>query len=299
MGAPEAGIRVGIESVRTMTELLQRARNADPSVGLYQAAELQFWWSSPRSTDTFEQLFWFDDQGRPEAAAVVYDFGSNRSIVFEAPTVVFAWMPDATPNWIAHMVDRALDHFKERGIGAVEVEVDRSDGAMGRFLADRGFEMKGDAIIEGWLDAEAIPSVSDLHDGYRLIRRSETPDRPHHLADENRPDRDERLLQTSLYRPDLDLFIVDGADNWVANGMFWHDPVTQVGVVEPMRTHDDHQQRGLARHILTTGVGLLAQAGAIQISINWEPDNPASARLYQDVGFEAHRHTEMWAGPTG
>lgn len=40
-----------------------------------------------------------------------------------------------------------------------------------------------------------------------------------------------------------------------AHGMFWYDPVTETGVVEPMRTHDDHQQRGLARHVLTTGVG--------------------------------------------
>ena len=49
------------------------------------------------------------------------------------------------------------------------------------------------------------------------------------------------------------------ADGGVAAyGLFWFDPATATGLVEPMRTEDDHQRRGLARHVLTAGVDLLA-----------------------------------------
>ena len=68
----------------------------------------------------------------------------------------------------------------------------------------------------------------------------------------------------------------DSHDNVAAYGLFWYDPETATGLVEPMRTEDDHQRRGLARHILTTGIDLLAEAGAVRIKICYEPDNPAS-----------------------
>ncbi|MGH8945235.1 MAG: GNAT family N-acetyltransferase, partial [Acidimicrobiia bacterium] len=64
------------------------------------------------------------------------------------------------------------------------------------------------------------------------------------------------------------------------------DPETATGLVEPMRTEDDHQRRGLARYLLTAGIDLLAEAGAVRIKICFRPDNPASRGLYLSVGFE-------------
>ena len=90
----------------------------------------------------------------------------------------------------------------------------------------------------------------------------------------------------------------DDRDRVAAYGLFWYDPVTATGLVEPMRTEDDHQRRGLARHILTNGLDLLAAAGAERIKICYEPDNPASGKLYRSVGFEPDRQTVVYAGPT-
>ncbi|MGA7757501.1 MAG: GNAT family N-acetyltransferase [Ilumatobacteraceae bacterium] len=106
-----------------------------------------------------------------------------------------------------------------------------------------------------------------------------------------------RLRQTSLYRPDLDLVVHDRHDDVAAYGLFWFDPETATGVVEPMRTEDDHQRRGLARHVLTSGIDLLAAAGAERISIGWEPDNPASGHLYRSVGLEPVLRTDVFSGP--
>ncbi len=62
-----------------------------------------------------------------------------------------------------------------------------------------------------------------------------------------------------------------------------------------MRTEEAHQRNGLARHILTAGIDRLARAGGQRISIVFEPGNPASSRLYPDVGFQPVKHTDIYA----
>jgi len=37
--------------LEAVTALLQRVRSAHPTAGLYEAADLQWWWRTPRSTD--------------------------------------------------------------------------------------------------------------------------------------------------------------------------------------------------------------------------------------------------------
>ena len=60
----------------------------------------------------------------------------------------------------------------------------------------------------------------------------------------------------------------------------------------------EHRQRGLARHVLTAGIDLLAKVGAERIKIVYEPDNPASGHLYRSVGFEPVKETDAFSGPT-
>ena len=287
------GHRAGIQYLEAVTALLQRGRNVHPTEGLYEAGEMLWWWGeTPRPTDELPQLFWFDDTGRPEAAVILTDW---RDWISLDPIV----MPDATPEWVAHVVERGLAYASESGFEDVQLEVDRTDDVMREVLASHGFAITEEgAAVESWLAADARPGISPLQDGYRLVSRLDTMDRPHHMAKRHGPDVEERLRQTPLYRPDLDLFILDSNDSPVARGLCWYDPETSVGVVEPMRTEDDHQKRGLARHILTTGIDRLVKAGAERIKIVFEPGNPASSHLYVDVGFQPVKFTDTYAGRT-
>ena len=282
--------RVGVHYLEAVTALLQRVRSVHPTRGLYEAAELQWWWSeTSRSTDNLGQLFWFDDSGRPEAAVIVTDW---RDRITLDPIV----MPDATPDWVARVIGRGLAHASESGFDSVELEVDRADDVLREVLAGHGFAIREAGMVESWLAADALPEISPLHDDYRLFSRLDTMQRPHHMIKRNGSDVEQRLLQTSLYRSDLDLLILDSDDNHAANGLFWYDPETATGVVEPMRTEDHHQRRGLARHVLTTGIDLLAGAGAVRIKIVFEADNPASTHLYLSVGFEPVKQTDLLFG---
>ncbi len=65
-----------------------------------------------------------------------------------------------------------------------------------------------------------------------------------------------------------------------------------------MRTEDEHQQRGLARHLLSCGVDRLVGAGATRIKVCFDPNNAAAERLYLSVGFEPDRENDVFAGAT-
>lgn len=281
---------IGIDYLDAVTGLLQRVRNAHPTKGLFEAADMQWWWRSPRSTDEIGQLFWFDHLARPEAAVIATDWGDGIAL---DPM----FMPDATPEWVAQVIERGLAHANESGFGAIDIMVDCADEIMQEVLKGHGFTTDKNAKddIESWLVAEVRPEISPLQTDYRLCTRLDTIERPHHMIDRGGPDVETRLRQTSLYRADLDLVILDSSDAVAAYGLFWFDPVTGTGLVEPMRTQDDHQRRGLARHILTTGINLLADAGAERIKIVFRPDNPASAGLYVSVGFEPAKETAVFS----
>ena len=271
--------RVGIRYLEEVTTLLQRVRAAHPTAGVFEAADFQWWWRTPRSTDILPQLFWFDDAGQPEAAVIATDWGDAIGL---DPIV----MPDAGPEWIGHVVERGLAHANESGFDAVGIVIDRADDVMADVLARHGFTTMEDEGVDSWLAADVRPATSTLPEDYRLSSRLDTMQRPHHMIHRSGPDVEARLRQTSLYRPDLDLLVLDGDDRAAAYGLFWFDPEIATGLVEPMRTEADHQRRGLARHLLTAGIDLLAEAGAARIKISFRPDNPAARNLYFSVGFE-------------
>ncbi len=307
MPGPTEGHRSGLDYLQTVTVLLNRIRTTDPRAGLYEAAELQWWWAQyPRVTDDLDQLFWFDADGRPSAAAIVTDW---RGEVVQMDPLL---LPDAPADQVAHVVHRGLDHAAASGFDKVQLEVDTGDEVLREVLIDRGFARDGKGITESWLSPEARPPISPLADGYHLVDRAGITDQagaavesgsnvgPHHMKNERRDhiDPEPRLQQTSLYRADLDLVIHDGNGDVAAYGLFWHDPTTGVGIVEPMRTNDGHQGNGLARHLLTTGIDRLAHAGSDCIKICFDPDNAAAKHLYLSTGFEPDRHNDVLAGPT-
>jgi hypothetical protein len=287
--------RIGADYLRTATTLLQRVRRAHATAGLLEAADLQWWWRTPRTTDAVPQLFWVDASDQPAAAVIATDWGDTIAL---DPIV----LPDASTGWTGQVIERGLAHARACGFGAVEVVIDRDDHIQRQALGAQGFTtVSGDAaaaslaVSTAWLSADARPPLGRLHEGYRLARRTETGSRPHHLARRNGPAVESRLRETSLYRPELDLLVLDRHDEVAAYGLFWFDPASATGLVEPMRTEDGHQRRGLARHVLAQGIEALAQAGARRIKVCYRPDHAASRDLYLGAAFETDKQTVVFA----
>ena len=281
------GAHTGTSYLTEVTALLQRARREHPTKGLWEAADRQWWWRIPRTTDDEPQMFWYDEQG-PVAAAVTTWWPSSTWLDLIT-------LPSTGPSVLPEMLDASQGLGAD--VGSMEMPVDDDDTALIRLLTDAGFGHEP-MDVTAWMNASSVPDVSPLADGYTLHSRAGDGSTDHHLAKRNGPDVERRLRQTSLYRPDLDLFVVDQQDDVVAYGLFWHDPTTGVGLVEPMRTEESHQGKGLARHVLTSGLNRLVAARSERLKISYDPDNPPAAALYLSVGFVPTTTCSIWSAPT-
>src|SRR6266699_3086267 len=96
------------EYLALATQLLQRARLADAKAGLWEAADLQWWWRRPRRSDPIDQLFWIDDEG-PVAAVILTDWGSN----WECNLVV---VPGVTTIPLSTLWGRAVEAIDAVGV---------------------------------------------------------------------------------------------------------------------------------------------------------------------------------------
>jgi GNAT superfamily N-acetyltransferase len=93
-------------------------------------------------------------------------------------------------------------------------------------------------------------------------------------------------------RPALDL-AVEAADGQIAGyALFWFDPVTEVGLVEPMRVEGAYQRLGLARAMLTAGLDRLAKRGARRLKGGYATD--VAHGLYVGAGFRVTSTTRSY-----
>lgn len=298
MSPADAVTRTGLDAVETASALLQRIRRSHPTAALYEAAEVQWWWHKPRSTDTAPQLFWLDDDGIPEAAAILTDWGSGGSMMYSDPTLLLATLPGVSAQIRTALLDAALAHASDLEIETVSMEVAHDDADLQAALTERGFTAVTDVLVQCWMDIDARQAPTSLAEGYRLADRVGQEATPHHLGGATRSETDARVRATSLYRDDLDLTVLDADGAVAAYTLFWFDPTTRTGIVEPVRTSEAHQKRGLSRFLLTTGLERVAALGVQRMAIAYEPENPASGALYRSVGFEPHRRTALWTGST-
>jgi GNAT superfamily N-acetyltransferase len=263
--------RSGFEYLTLVTELLHRVRLADPEAGLWEAADLQWWWRMPRPSDAIEQLFWVDDDG-PVAAAVLTKWRDHWGLD-----------PIAVPGVDRSVVwARALDAIADLGLEHVDTLVRDDDQEMRRLVVESGFV----AVESGgvtWMGASDRPAPSGLPNGFALVDRAHDHAQPHPLRRRNGDEVEARLQQCSLYDAELDLAVrtVDG--EYAGYALFWFDPVTDVGLLEPMRVEDAFQRRGLARALLTEGQERLARRGARRLKVGYATE-PARA-LYTGAGF--------------
>lgn len=298
MTSPQEILLTGLAHVESTSALLQRVHRLLPAGGLYQAADVQWWWAVPRSTDDLPQLHWVDEGGDAVAVAALTDFADGTSAVYTDPMLLVAALPDAPTDFWERVLDRALEHATSHGIDRLELEVEQQDARLQHLLTSRGFTPSGDGLVLCRLDPADRPTPQPLAVGDRLVSRAERTGGPHPMNRRAAADFERRLREVSLYRPDLDLAVVDEHDEPAAFALCWFDPTTESGMIEPVRTHDAHQRRGLAHHLLATGIERLVSVGAREISIGYEPDNPASGTLYRRCGFVPRLESQVWSGPT-
>jgi len=262
----------GLRRLNATTTVLQRARRADPRAGMWEAADVQWWWRRPRATDELALPVWFDEVGPAAAAGLTAWDDTWQADVFAVPSIV-----NEEEVWAA-----TLEATAEHAPRDLEVLV-REDDAQSVGLALRtGFTMTDELSGTAWMDADRCPPVARV-EGFAIVDRATRADRPHPMIARNGEPVEARLRQCSLYDPSLDLSVEDADGRVAGYALFWFDHMTRVGLLEPMRVEDEYQRRGLARMLLTDGLARLARKGALRLKVGFETD--AARDLYLGAGF--------------
>ena len=282
---PVREVRVsGLEYLALVTPLLQRARLADAEAGVWEAADLQWWWRTPRRSDAVAQLFWIDDEG-PIAGVVLTEWreawGCDPIVVHRAST------PRLDAVWA-----RAVEAIDALELDPVETLVRDDDAELQELLVGSGFVSGDDRSGITWMDAGERPEVAAVVRGFALVDRAGVTKRPHPMQRRSGEGVEARLRQCSLYDPALDLALEAPDGEVAAYALFWLDPATGVGLVEPMRVEDAYQRRGLARALLGEGLDRLAKRGARRLKVGYSTD--AARALYVGAGFRVTATTTSY-----
>ena len=261
----------GLERLNATTTVLQRARLADPMGGMWEAADVQWWWRKPRATDELALPVWFDDVGPVAAAGLTAWDDAWQVDLFAVPSIV-----DEEALWGATL--EAAGHWGE----ALLLFVCGDDAPLAGLAVRSGFAMTEELSGTTWMDADERAPVAPV-EGFTIADRVTRADRPHPMIARNGEAVEARLRQCSLYDPQLDLAVEDAEGTPAGYALFWFDETTMVGLLEPMRVEDEYQRRGLARMLLTNGLDRLARKGARRLKVGFESD--AARNLYVGAGF--------------
>lgn len=255
--------------------LLQRMRLASAEGGVWEAADIQWWYRQERETDRAGQLFWLDEHGGPLAAFIATDFGHS----VQCDVLV---LPD-DPRYEREVWRAAIGSADDVGLRAeFVVRLDNTTGIAE--LAAAGYGPAGETgVVPCWLAAARRPEMPPLAAGYRVFSRADAADRPHPLAARNGTDVEARLQECSLYRSELDLVVVAPDGQVAGYGLFWADPITGVGLIEPIRTEQGHEGRGIASHLIAVGADRLAAHGCRRLKVCNDRE------LYLRAGFSPRR----------
>ncbi len=225
-------------------------------------------------SDGVGQYFWLDDEG-PVAAVALTDWGR-------------AWgcdlilVPGVSAVSLPAVWKRAVATIDALGLETVEVLARDDDLELQELLAGSGF-VPGEGGGTTWMDARDRPPVVPLPDGFALVDRSGDGRGPHPMRGRNGDEVEARLRQCSLYDPALDLAVETAGGEVAGYSLYWFDPVTKGGLVEPMRVEDAYQRRGLARAMLAEGLERLAGRGARRLKVGYGTD--VARALYVGAGF--------------
>jgi len=262
----------GLERLNATTTVLQRARLAEPFGHMWEAADVQWWWRKPRVTDDLALPIWFDEVGPVAAVGLTAWTDTWQADVFAVPSTV-----DPAEAWAATMEALAA-HPDE----TVQVYKFGDDTPVTRLAMQSGFTMTDDESGSSWMDADDRPDLTQV-EGFTIADRATRAQPPHPMIARNGEEVEARLGQCSLYDPTLDLAVVDSDGAVAGYALYWFDPVTLVGLLEPMRVEDAYQRRGLARMLLTHGLDRLAGKGARRLKVGFETG--PGRELYLGSGF--------------
>ena len=150
------------EYLEMATTLLQRARLAADESGLWEAADMQWWWRRDQHDDPANARFWIDRDGVPVGVVSFTDSGDSWGCDVVA-------LPNAEQLFRGALWRHALDRMAHLEARPIETNVRDDDVLTASLLADAGFTRGDDSVMTCWMPAGNRRPIRPIAGGYRLF----------------------------------------------------------------------------------------------------------------------------------
>lgn len=187
----------------------------------------------------------------------------------------------------------------------IQVFVYDYDAHRQQLLAGRGFEQMPYGGVTRHLRLGYQPLAEpSLATGYILrTTKPEDPADAQRIADllnaafnrdfHNAAEYQQFTRQAACFRPELDLVAVAPDGTFAAYAGIPYDQTNRRGIFEPVCTHPQHRQRGLAKSLMQEGLIRLRALGATNVIVDTGDMIPAN-RLYSSLGFGEMYKGHYW-----
>ena len=279
----------GLHDLHAILDILSHGNAANNGTHYVHRGDLQWWLfysDDPLEIWHSEIRLWFE--GESLLGWTLLSLEENAFDVFTIPGIrgdrreseMLAWCMDEMSSldelgnvWVAEEDDVRIRWFEDHGFARAEthfVYLKRTllDVLPAAPLPD-GFSIRASSGVE---DARLRSVCSHAAFGSSKPFEQYLP-------------RTVRFMQSPVYVPEHEMFVISPAGQVAAYCILWTDEVTKLGHFEPVGTHPDFQRKGLGRSLLLHSLGRLKSEGMTEADVCTYSDNEAAIRLYESVGF--------------
>lgn len=279
----------GLQDLHAMLDLLSAGAKANNGTHYVHRGDLQWWLFY---TDTPQEVWqsnihlWFEQDGLAGWALLSPE--EEAFDVFVAPHLrgcpqereMLAWAVENMPElesihnmWVAEQDEFRIQWMEQNGF----VQEPRHTVYFWRSLSG---PLDGPTLPEGF----SIRSSRGEEDARLRAACSHAAFGSTKPFEEYWP-RTLRLMQSPVYVPEHEIFVIAPSGEVASFCIVWEDPITKVGHFEPVATHPDYQGKGLGKCLMYEAFRRLMAEGMQEANLCTNFDNPPAHGLYESVGF--------------
>ena len=279
----------GIQDLYAMLDLLSEGGQVNAGTHYVHRGDLQWWLfynDAPENAWHSNVRLWHEDDRLIGWALISPE--ENAFDVFTAPELRGDAREREMLEWATNQMDD-LDFMET-------VWVAETDDVRTAWLEAHGFQRRDRHFvnlvrsISDPLDAPALPA------GFQF-RTSRGPEdaqlrsaASHGAFGSTRPfeeywPRTLRFMQSPIYVPEHELFVVAPNGEVASYCIFWTDPLNKLGHFEPVGTHPNYQRLGLGKSLMLEAMRRLKSEGMTSVDLCTNDGNDAAIGLYESVGM--------------
>ncbi|NLX35818.1 MAG: GNAT family N-acetyltransferase [Chloroflexi bacterium] len=177
-----------------------------------------------------------------------------------------------------------------------------NDAHRKELLTERGFVDQGESGRLRQYDLMAAEAPPQVPTGFSMLSLAEGGNIPGRIRTEALTFQSEAIdaawfagkSSAPGYDPSWDLGVMSPSGEWVAFALAWPDHDNALAEIDPVGTHPDHRQRGLARALLLELFARLRAAGIRQAYIGSAAEPYYANRLYEALGPARMQVQHRW-----